>query len=276
MRLLALTDFSDAARHAVEYACMLADAQKGQVVIFHVYQVPLIDVEMPAEVYRAAVESLQAEVRETLQRLRQAMAAKYPAADVEIDHAMGFVAEETAAKARTLQPDYIVAGARGRSSVWETLFGSTVGDLLGNIPWPLLIVPHQASLRMPQRMAYASSLSGDAFFPLADFSRLAMRLSAGCSYVHFHHEKEAVPLHKRYAATLRWALQQWRLSGNYYEIALSDAKEVNERFSAHLAAEQTDVVGVHHRHKGLFDILFRKSFTYQLLHHVSIPLVVYS
>ncbi|GEM_PF-5470047 len=276
MRLLALTDFSDAARHAVEYACMVAHHQKGLVSLFHVYQLPVIDVEMPSEVYQAAIESARTEVQTALEELQAGLAKQYPEATIELDYAMGFTVEETARKARAMKPDYVVAGARGQSSVWETLLGGTVRDLIDRIEWPMWVVPAKAPLQMPARTAYASSLDNDTLFPLGDFARLSDRLSAAAAYVHIHHTEKSHPLHDRYVSTLQWALARWGVNAQYHEIPAADMKRVNEQFSAYIAETDIHLIGIRHQHKGIFDILFQKSFTYQLLHHISIPLIVYS
>ncbi len=276
MRLLMLTDFSEAADRALRYGCRLLEATGGEGLVLHVYHIPVVDAEMPLTIYEEVVEKTKAEVAQQLNTVVERLRKECPLVSLQAVHRMGQVVEEALSVADKWAPDYLVVGSRGASSVWEMLFGSTTVDLLSASPWPVWVVPLHATAEPPRRMAYAAPLIDEQFFPVADFFLTARRLSAEITYLHIPSERSSNnPLQQRHKRVLLDFLRQWHPSTRYHELPHQPQRQLNEQFARFVKEKNIHAVGIHQRHKGLFDLLFGKSLTYQMLHHTHIPLIVY-
>ncbi len=151
--LLAATDFSAPARHALERAAQLAAAHPGaRLVLAHVISTSMLARlrgvmrdEAPAMEARVAAEAAQA-LTELADRLSTQCACP-----VNTRLAQGSALDAITDLADELQSDLLVMGARGAHFVREFLLGSTTERVLRRTRRPMLAVkqrPHGAYRRV--------------------------------------------------------------------------------------------------------------------------------
>ncbi|MGX2039592.1 universal stress protein [Methylocaldum sp. MU1018] len=139
--LLAATDLSTPARHAVMRAAMLASETGARLALIHVVNVSLMEAllrflgqsggEMEKRLVDDAVDELE--------RLAAEIEARYGVtADVRV--VTGSVLQEILGHADSLDADLLVMGARGAGFVREVLLGSTTERVLRRTARPLLVV----------------------------------------------------------------------------------------------------------------------------------------
>jgi nucleotide-binding universal stress UspA family protein len=142
LSLLAATDFSAPARHALERAAQLAAAHpEAQLTLSHVISTSMLTRlrgvmrdEAPAMEARVADETQQA-----LTELAARLSTQY-ACPVNTRLAQGSALDAITALADELQSDLLVMGARGAHFVREFLLGSTTERVLRKTRRPVLAV----------------------------------------------------------------------------------------------------------------------------------------
>ncbi|HJX58373.1 MAG TPA: universal stress protein, partial [Thiobacillus sp.] len=145
LSLLAATDFSAPARHALERAAQLAAAHPGaQLTLAHVVSASmlarlrgLMRDEAPAMEARLADETAQA-----LTELAARLGTQYTC-PVNTRLAQGSALDVINDLANELQSNLLVMGARGAHFVREFLLGSTIERVLCRTRRPVLAVKHR-------------------------------------------------------------------------------------------------------------------------------------
>ncbi|MFZ0106935.1 MAG: universal stress protein [Thiobacillus sp.] len=145
LSLLAATDFSDPARHALERAAQLAASHPAaRLTLTHVISASVLDrvrnllhEEMSTLETRVAKEADHA-----LTELAQRLAERH-ACEIGTRLSQGSPLNAIADLAEELQADLLVMGARGAHFVREFMLGSTTERVLRKSGRPLLVVKHR-------------------------------------------------------------------------------------------------------------------------------------
>lgn len=137
--ILCPVDFSEASRHALLWAAMIAERRGGQLTVLSVVE-PLL---AQAAGIRLHVDLAQADVEPAL---REFVDATLPegvrqAADLRMEVTVGDISEAILQTARKLKTGLIVMGTHGLGGFRKLLLGSTTERLLQTTEWPILAVP---------------------------------------------------------------------------------------------------------------------------------------
>lgn len=181
--ILAATDLSSPARHAVERAFRIAAATGGELYVLHAMELDALDGlrELFGADVSATKAALEARAREQLSRL-----TGDPAGHVGLEARTRFVTGHPvaaiAAEADALDAGLVVLGARGESFLRHAMLGSTAARLLRKSGrHPVLVV------RQPPHDDYRSVLVAVDFSPASlDSVRLARWLAPGADLVLCH------------------------------------------------------------------------------------------
>lgn len=155
--LLLLTDFSDNAYSAAQYAAQLATLWGiEKVVLYHTYEVvPTVGTEPVVISNSEILEDKQKELnawQEDLMRIfPQGISWKVTLEEYELSYGVNRTCAEE-------DIDIVVVGTAGKSGFKKLLLGSNTLKLIENCHTPLLVVPAKAEFRIPKRMLIASNL----------------------------------------------------------------------------------------------------------------------
>ena len=142
LSLLATTDFSAPARHALERAAQLAAAHPGaQLTLTHVVSASML--ARLRGVMREEAPAMEARLADETERSLTELAARlstHYACPINTRLSQGIALEAITALADELQSDLLVMGARGAHFVREFLLGSTTERVLRKTRRPLLAV----------------------------------------------------------------------------------------------------------------------------------------
>jgi nucleotide-binding universal stress UspA family protein len=150
--VLAATDLSAPARHAVERAAMVAADSGARLAVTHVVSRNALDElrHLLGQAPEAIEERLIDEARDAVRALAVDVGARLGVtADVRV--AAGQVLGEIVAHADVIDAGLLVMGARGAGFMRELLLGSTTERVLRKSTRPLLVVkqiPHEPYLRV--------------------------------------------------------------------------------------------------------------------------------
>jgi nucleotide-binding universal stress UspA family protein len=137
-KVLAPTDFSESAKHALKYAASFGQEYKAEIVLLHVvetvavgYASDLFPVPM-AEVF----QEISGYARTELGKLAEGLRAKGLAVRELV--AQGKPATEILRVAKEEDVDMIVLGTHGKGVLDQALFGSTTERVVRKAPCPVL------------------------------------------------------------------------------------------------------------------------------------------
>lgn len=140
--ILVATDFSPAADNAVNYAADMAMAIHGKLVLFHVFQVPVVYSEVPV----APNPDLMLKDAETaLELIKNKIMLKFEGrVEVETAIRMGGFFEELESVCNFFEPYVVILGSQGTSATDRFMFGGHTVYAMQHIQWPLITVPPKA------------------------------------------------------------------------------------------------------------------------------------
>lgn len=150
--LLAATDFSAPAHHAVERAALVVQETGASLDLLHVAN--LAPLERLRQLMVESPQDLQAQVLDAaharMQALAQSLLAQY-GVSAATRVVTGALLTELANTSAALATDMLVCGARGESFMRHLLLGSTAARMLGTTKYPILVVKqtvHEAYKRI--------------------------------------------------------------------------------------------------------------------------------
>lgn len=134
------TDFSPAALNATHYAADMALAIKANILLFHVYQLPLSVSDTP--IVLLSVEEMKEGAENKLLQLKNDLEhITSGALEIQTEARMGDLADELEDCCKQTQPFAVVMGTRGHSAVERALFGSNTLKVIKHLSWPIICVP---------------------------------------------------------------------------------------------------------------------------------------
>jgi len=156
-KILVATDFSPAAFNAAKYAAHMAMAIKADLILLHVYGIPVVYSEMPtainAEDVRLGAEENISELEEKL-RLETGGQVR-----IKTTIILGAFYHELKTVCEILHPYTVVLGSQGTTARERLLFGSHAVHAMRYLSWPLITVPPNAMFSDIKKIGLACDLN---------------------------------------------------------------------------------------------------------------------
>lgn len=138
--IIVATDFSPAALNATNYAADMALAIKADLLLFHVYQLPLSVSDTP--IVLLSVEELKESAEEKLSQLKNDLDhITSGSLAIATESRMGNLTDELEDLCNGQKPFAVVMGTKGHSTMERTLFGSNTISVIKHLTWPVICVP---------------------------------------------------------------------------------------------------------------------------------------
>ena len=268
--ILLLTDFSDNAFLAAEYACMLARKWKTEhLLIFYADQANTALESMPT--VAPGREELRNETIHTLEVWQESL-RQLAGPGIEVS----FLMEDTILESRINRIceekmiDLVVMGITGRTGMEKLLIGSNAIRVMENIRYPLLIVPSETIVEYPHKVVLATDLKDvkeKMDTPL--LSKILTALNADLSVVNVSQSESDVTELRAQIGDTHTLLDKFHAKYHYIndpDIVTAINDFTNEK-------EAGLIIALHRQQSGLASI-FRKSVTKRLAWHSNIPVMV--
>lgn len=269
--VLILTDFSDSSRHAAKYALNLAGSFGAKrVLLVHTYQVATPATDIPLEpdagedLGQISLSNLHA-FRDTLPTIDR------PDITVQLAPVEADLVEAVNEIAASEKADLVVMGMTGKSNVITALMGSNSSRLLKGCDFPLLVVPNDAHIEIPERVALAIALkkskrnmSPEALSHFLKILRpilFVVNVATGEESYDSEMQKRISDLHElldRYGAQY------------HYITATTVIDGINAFVREHRVSL---IIAIHETHAG-FTGIFHKSISKKLASRVEVPLLI--
>lgn len=269
--ILVLTDFSDAAFQAVEYAAALSkNFNSKRLVLLNAFSVaPFMTNEA---ISPDTMEQLRQEAIDTMDTWQESVKRFVnPGTEVNIlvkdfDLAAGI---DDICKSENIE--LVVMGITNREGVERLLVGSNAIRVMGSTGYPLLIVPREAAVQLPHKIVLATDLRGVAGkIQAAQLPVLLKTLQAKLLVVNVAEgEEDYAPEWRDEITALHDLLNEFDPQFHYI-----NAKDTVGGILQFATEQKADLVITLHEKQGLIARLFSTSTSKSLAWQTSLPLLV--
>lgn len=268
--ILVLTDFSDTAFHAAEYACMLSCQFKSKrVILFNAYQtIPAVANEPMVNagrdnLHRESLNSMEIWQESLNQFVNPGTSVSFLVDEVDLVTGVNAICAEE-------KIDMVVMGITGKSNLERLLIGSNAIRAMESVRYPLLIVPKAAKTTSPEKIILATDLKAvEDKINTSLLDKLFASLPAKLLVLNVAHKEGYHPELRNEISGLHKLLDFYNPEFHY--ITHSDTVEGINIFAAENQADL--IITTHYQQSGL-PALFHKSVSKKLAWHSQIPLLV--
>jgi nucleotide-binding universal stress UspA family protein len=268
-KILVPTDFSDAGRNASEYAVELAKAMQYDVVLFHVFNTPVVvsnDVMSPMMVDTVQIEKdIKVRLKEeaTFLQLKHNIEVAYESAD-------GMIVDEILEAERAHEPAFIVMGMREAGALSEYILGSTSTDIMLRIHSPLLIVPEKAVFKKIERVVFTHAPHLNLKVEICPDVKDLFERFYSTVYILSVLSNEETAEHKKPQVDEQLEKHFENRFHSYHFVENDDVVDgINEFIEKH----QIDLVTMLPQKHNFLERLFKEPYTKRLAFHSHIPLL---
>jgi nucleotide-binding universal stress UspA family protein len=271
--MLILTDFSEAAFRAAEYACELAGALHiERILLYHAYQTV---VAVPGDTVITDDQQLYLESMEAMgmwhDRLKPMVARSVTIDLLAEDIALDGLAALISQKNKKEGIDMIVMGVSGKSGLEKIFLGSTTTAILNAGELPVLIVPQDILLgRGITTVVFTSDLRETDAVPADQLHGFLDALGGKLSVVNVGLEaaEKYSPETEKAIASLHQLLEKYDPVFNYIK-----GDDIVKDILAFAGQQHASlIIAVHQKH-GFWSGIFHKSITRKLAYNSRIPLL---
>lgn len=267
------TDFSENSNHAFRYAKAMARAKKAKLILFYVYNLPLV---APVNAFTSREQTLgliDSDLREAAQEHMKVYTDELDLMNDEYEVIIkdGYVADEIVSFCDREEVDLVVMGTKGKTNHRDFLMGSTTAKVTQRTSTPLLAIPESASIKPFSKMVFATDLvynSSHEIEKLIDFAEIN---DATLTFLHLNlrGEDHSQELKK---------LEEFISKHPYQKMNMisSDTEDVSNGLIEFLKDSGTDLMVMSNHTKSLYQRLFHKSISREMILHSKVPILVFS
>src|SRR4030095_15239569 len=138
--IIVATDFSPISLNAANYAADMACMTDAQLILFHVYAVPMPMSEIPVANYD--IEQLESDATMLIERLKEKLLDRTDKRIIiHTEVRAGEVGTQLLDYCSKIKPDTVIIGAESANGIERAMFGGNTLTALKKIQCPLLVVP---------------------------------------------------------------------------------------------------------------------------------------
>ncbi|QHS59748.1 universal stress protein [Chitinophaga agri] len=274
--ILILTDFTDVALQAARYAIQLAkQLHSTRILILNAYQSlePVANVPVTPElpIVQANPDQLYKDSTSQLELLRKRLEPEAGGLTIST-LAEDDILEEAVKKVVVKENvDLVVAGIADKSNLEKFLIGSHSIRIMENCSYPLVIIPEDARMVLPQRVLLAVDFDvlreGKALPGLVAFLNSLQPESLFA--VNIAGKEEDAATARQDISHLHQLLDKYNTSFHYL-----DNSNVTEGITEFAAHNNVALIITLHEKKGILATLFQKSVSKQLAWNSDVPLLI--
>lgn len=268
--ILVPIDFSETSNNALLYAIEVAKLTKAKIILFHVYQLPVIISEVPVII--PSSEEMEKRCRHDLRNLQRTIQQENGnQITVEYESACGFPVDEINLFSDKNKIDLIVMGMQGAGYLAEKMIGSTTTSLIHSTKHPVLVIDKKVEFKHINKIVLACDyikIPNDLIFePLKEFVRLFK------SHVYLLNVvKDLVHLPTLSEAVAGIKIEQG-LADIDHTFHFAESDDVVEGINEFVTAQNMDMVVLIPRMHSLLKNIFIEPQTKKMAFHTKVPLL---
>lgn len=273
-RILFPTDFSETAGTAFRYALRLAGVLNAELIILHVYDLPIVDTpplpDSTQEIFDIVEMNQFESFREQLPELHK-VAEQANMGHISMRNILlyGDLVYNINKVCKDEDVSIVVMGTKGASGLKETFMGSTTASVISGTSVPVLAVPAGAAYTRISNIAFTTQYHDKDSEAMHSTLQIADALGAGIKCLHIEKEEGHTETEER--------INEWKMyfkgrNVSFYNIAGNDVEQSLLEFLEH---HKIDMLVMRAHKRGFFEGLFHKSLTKKMAYHSSVPLLIY-
>lgn len=255
-------DYTKSSDNALNYAAMLAKRSKASVMLFHIYETPVIHTYSGA--YFISYKEMQGFNIARLNKYKSKAESKHPDVHFETFTTYKSFKAGVSDLIKSRKVHYVVLGLESKSKFSKFIYGTTGLEVAGKISCPVIIVPERYKEHQLKKMVFAvdnqKSIDSKLMQKVKDFNRL---FKAEMQAVHFKTEDEfmLIPNKKSASINKKWKVQV--VESENFETGLFNYVKLNK----------VDLITIiSHSHSLMYN-LFNESNTKLLAFKTRIPIM---
>lgn len=256
------TDFSSAADNAMHYGAQMAQHMQAQILLLHVYMVPITMNDMP--VLMVTAEELRGGAEEGLMRCKSELEAGYPGLLVKTESRLGDVVDELKDLCDHINPQLVVMGTHGSSGLERMLFGSNAVSTIKNIKHPVIVVPAQYSYKKIETIVLAADLNAANENTKFRLQQAFQLLKGQLHIVHVKTDDDKESIQPALVQQLQ------SLSPIYNTI---ENKDISQGLQLYIEQVGADLLVVLPHQHSLLESFFLKLHTKDIVRHAQVPVL---
>ena len=266
-KVIVVTNFSDASRNALEYACKFLHNPTTSVLLLNIFSFSSSITYNPIAI--AALSETIADDEWKLQKEYEWIRSNYPEINIQAEMVTGVFLEELYAKATEQETVLIIMGADGNYA--ELLSWNTnIIDAFIDLHIPVLIIPAQVKYRSVEKIAFAVNYyRKNLQTPVAMIKRLIQFTNAKLYLINVVSPDEIID-EEANASKQILKEELADLSPTYYEPEFRNIFSAIDNFTA---VENIDMLVVIPARHGLWYNIFNQNHTKGLVHLNHIPVL---
>ena len=266
-KILVATDFSPAALNAANYAADMASAINAEIILFHVYHIPVSYSEIPVIVNEEEmIQNAENSINEVKEQLTQKTGGKL---NISTEVKTGVFFQELKMVCERIRPYSVVMGSQGTTAAERLFFGSHTVHAMKNLLWPLITIPPEARFSFFKKVGLACDFDSVVdTTPVEEIKMLVNDFHAELHILNTGREKEFEPELVFESELLQEMLAA--LKPHYHFIT---NKDIDEGIIDFAEKNHIDLLVVLPKRHGLLDKLIHKSHTKQLVLHSHVPVM---
>jgi len=274
-RILFPTDFSVTSNTAFEYALHFADSFDAEIVILHVYDLPIVETaplpDSTAEIFDIVEMNQFESFREQLPELHS-IADRNQLSHVKMRNVLlyGDLLYTINKVCKDEHIDIIVMGTKGASGLKETFLGSTTASVMSNSVVPVLGIPSEAKYHHTIKdIAFATQYSEKDTEALRQALDIGDKLDARIHCVYIRGNEDAAEIDVR--------MEEWR---SYYKEENIDfltlaGDDIEDTLLDFVEEREVGLLIMRTHKRSFFEGLFHKSLTKKMAYHTKVPILVF-
>ena len=265
--ILVATDFSPAAANAADYAADMAMAIDADILLLHIYETPVVYMEVPIAMNEA--DMTQSAERAMIRLEAELVVRTNGEPNINTEIRIGNFFAELETVCERIKPYAVVIGSQGTTAAERLLFGGHAVYAMKHLIWPLITVPPTVKFSSVKKIGLACDFDEVAeTIPVDEIKTLVNDFHAELHILNTGKQKVYSPELVFESGVLRNMLKD--IKTDYHFIASDDTDEGIIDFAEQ---NQIDLLLVLPKRHGLIDAIKHKSHTKQLVLHSHVPLL---
>ncbi|MGQ2983812.1 universal stress protein [Flavobacterium sp.] len=273
-QILFPTDFSEAANTAFIYALRFADSFNAQLVILHVYDLPIVETpsmpETTAEIFDIVEMNQFESFRDELPKLHS-IAESRNLGHVQMRNILlyGDLVYNINKVCSEEEIDMVVMGTKGASGLKETFIGSVTASVIANVKVPVLGIPVEAEYHPIKSIAFTTQYKDKDNDSLKRALDIADKFGARVQCIYIKNPDDPSDLEEKIN---EWKAYYRGRNIDFFNIA---GDHIEQTLLDFIENQHVDLLVMRTHKRGFFEGLFHRSLTKKMAYHSKVPLLVY-
>ncbi|MXN93175.1 universal stress protein [Flavobacterium sp. Sd200] len=273
-QILFTTDFSEAAHNAFIYALKFADSFNADLIILHVYDLPIVETpplpESTLEIFDVVEMNQFESFRDELPELHT-IAEQRGLGHVKMRNILlyGDLIYNINKVCEDENVDLVVMGTKGATGLKETFIGSKTASVISNTKIPVLAIPAEADYKKIKSIAFTTQYKDKDNDALKQALDIASKFNATLHCLYIKNDDDPEDIEER--------INEWKI---YYRDEKIDffniaGDHIEQTILDFIDNQHTDMLVMRTHRRSFFESLFHRSLTKKMAYHSKVPLLVF-